>query len=370
VPLLFLASIDAQPWSLAVPTFPAGSPWTTDVSGAATDTNSAAIIAQLVADGGFGSINMDVSFQPLFADCNTPRKPFTKRAGYAADCDQSIALVPMPNQGAIEGHADWTSSVGCSGDCHFTLWEQTSNLLYEGYQCEPSSVASGVPSGLTCGCLVVWDLKHVYPGNGRGDGCTSPDAAGFPVMPLLMTPLEASTGLNHALRFILPNNRMRASRYRHPASHCGGPTNPSTNAIEYGSRIRLRANYPETGTPGIINLIRGLKKYGAFLSDGGNLPFTIASDAFSVKKWGDADVGIPAPYHYGFTAGDFDVLPSSDGTASFTDCFSCVLNAFTPTIPTCPAGGVTTTTLAGQTPSPGAAAALACTSLLFLLILF
>jgi hypothetical protein len=87
------------------------------------------------------------------------------------------------------------------------------------------------------------------------------DAAGYPMMALLFTPEEAASSLNHAIRFILPNQRMRLSSYRHPATHCGGGSNTNANAIEYGTRIRLQSSFPETGAPGMISLIRGLKKY-------------------------------------------------------------------------------------------------------------
>lgn len=94
---------------------------------------------------------------------------------------------------------------------------------------------------------------------------------------MLATPEEVAAGeIAHALRFIMPNNKMKAKTFRHPAGHCGGPSSTNTNAIEYGSRIRLRASFPETGfSSGALVFVKALKKYGAFLSDGGNLPFTI-----------------------------------------------------------------------------------------------
>ena len=34
-------------------------------------------------------------------------------------------------------------------------------------------------------CLAVWDLSRVYPAQGRGEHCTSSDAAGFPIAALM-----------------------------------------------------------------------------------------------------------------------------------------------------------------------------------------
>ena len=58
-------------------------------------------------------------------------------------------------------------------------------------------------------CLVVWNTSHEYPSNGRGEGCTSADAAGFPIASLLFTPYElyVKQEIDHAIRFILPNSR-------------------------------------------------------------------------------------------------------------------------------------------------------------------
>lgn len=98
--LLFLVSLcSAQPWNLPLATFPAGSPWTLDVSNAPLDPNSANIIARL---GSFGTnpIKFDVSFQPLYSNCATPRVPFVKAATYSSECtNPPPAFIPLPNTG-------------------------------------------------------------------------------------------------------------------------------------------------------------------------------------------------------------------------------------------------------------------------------
>ena len=79
--------------------------------------------------------------------------------------------------------------------------------LYEAYQANYSRRM------LYADFVAVWDLNRVYPPSGRGDQCTSADAAGFPIAPLLFNADELATGsINHAIRFILPNPRIRARR--------------------------------------------------------------------------------------------------------------------------------------------------------------
>lgn len=81
---------------------------------------------------------------------------------------------------------------------------------------------------------------------------------------MLATPEEAATdSINHALRFILPNNRMKLQTYVHPASHYAGGTNTNVNSIPYGTRIRLKASFNEAGfSSGPLAFIHALKKYG------------------------------------------------------------------------------------------------------------
>jgi hypothetical protein len=53
----------------------------------------------------------------------------------------------------------------------------------------------------------------------RGPQCTSADAAGFPIAALTPTADEVAFGwIDHALRFVLPNDRMKADVYVPPAT--------------------------------------------------------------------------------------------------------------------------------------------------------
>jgi serine/threonine-protein kinase len=137
------------------------------------------------------------------------------------------------------------------------------------------------------GCLAVWDLTRRYGPVGRGDQCTSADAAGFPIAPLLFTADEVAAGaINHAIRFVLPNERIRRGVFVRPATHAGDPTGPET-AVPYGARLRLRPDYPLGSLPnqGARVVARAMQRYGLLLADGGNIALTARNDRFTTAKW-------------------------------------------------------------------------------------
>jgi serine/threonine-protein kinase len=147
-----------------------------------------------------------------------------------------------------------------------------------------ANITGGVFYG---GCLAVWQIDQVYPPSGRGENCTSADAAGLPIAPLLFTADEVATGeIRHAIRFILPNNLMRHLIYVHPATHSTSATTGPANAPPYGARMRLKASKDISGLkPAARVVARALQNYGMILADGGNITFTGASDAFTTSKW-------------------------------------------------------------------------------------
>src|SRR5688500_6742732 len=136
------------------------------------------------------------------------------------------------------------------------------------------------------GCLAVWDTKVTYSDTLRGDQCTSADAAGFPIAPLLFTADEVAAGeIKHAIRFILPNNRIRRG-YVRPATH-GTDTTGGASAPPYGVHLRLRADYPVESLPsqGAKVVARAMQKYGMYHADGGNIALTAQSDRYTTAKW-------------------------------------------------------------------------------------
>ncbi|MGH9607970.1 MAG: hypothetical protein ACRD3N_19965 [Terracidiphilus sp.] len=257
------------------------------MSHAPLDPNSATMIATLAKAGGWGYGRMQVDFglRVLQADANTPFVPFRNRGGaFSADSDV-VSSVPLPSGGGMEEQPEYQCPFKAE-DCHFIVVDRSRGKLYEAYQ---ANYADGI---LTANGIVVWDLHRVYPPSGRGDQCTSTDAAGFPIAPLLFNADELASGsINHAIRFILPNSRIRAGVFVHPATHAGAPRGPLT-APPMGARFRLKASFDLSQlSPAAQVVAQAMQKYGMFLADGGNITLTAQSDRDTTAKYADVDFG-------------------------------------------------------------------------------
>jgi len=271
----------------SVPYFPPGSVWTQDVSRAPLDPQSSAMIAWLSEAGGWGHNNrmqVDFGIRVLQADAATPHVPFKGPGPVFPDSDQ-LSTFPLPVGGGIEGQKGYQCSID-QDDCHLIVVDRSQGKLYEAYQ------ANEAENVVTANFVAVWDLKRVYPPSGRGDQCTSSDAAGFPIAPLLFNADELALGsINHAIRFILPNPRIRAHVFVHPATHAGAPRGPMS-APPMGARFRLKASFDMSQlTPAAQVVARAMQRYGMFLSDGGNIALTAQNDADTKAKYTDIDFG-------------------------------------------------------------------------------
>ncbi|HEX2568337.1 MAG TPA: hypothetical protein VH877_02180 [Polyangia bacterium] len=292
--------------------FPAGTEWDRDISRAPVDPESPTVITTLEQSGGWGTgeMRIDFSIEVLAADQGTPLRAFTPTNDFfSPDCDQ--APVPLPAGGALEGETGY-ECLG-DGDCHLLVVYSPTRKLYEMWR------ANIVGNSFRGGCLAVWDLTKRYDPLGRGDQCTSADAAGFPIAPLLFSADEVAAGtIAHAIRFILPNERIRARTYVRPATHAGNTSGAGT-APPYGVRLRLRANYPLASLPneGARVVARALQKYGMLLSDGGNIALTAQSDRFTQHKWAGL---LDARDLAQLEVGDFEMIAAGDPIPLTFDC--------------------------------------------------
>jgi hypothetical protein len=272
--------------------FPPAAPWYQDVSNAALDAESAQVIAGLQSRGGWGagSFRIDFSIEVLQADSSVVPRTFTRSGDfYDPDCD--FVPMPVPPGGRLEGESNYACA--SDGDCHLIVIQ--GSKLYEMWRADiTGGTATGQPFG--GGCLAVWDLTRNYwaPATppapfARGDQCTSADAAGYPITALLFNADEVKSGsLNHAIRFILPNDRIRKGAYVHPATHSGaGKGTPTADTVPYGARFRLKQSFDLTKLPneGARTVARALQRYGMFLSDGGNIALTAQADTTTTAKW-------------------------------------------------------------------------------------
>lgn len=282
-------------------------PWNKDVSALLPAARSAAIISTLQGMGGWGNGNVlqiDFSLAVLIADSSTPRRTITGSVPYCysgPDCDPVPLQMPLPANGNTEGNPGYTCNTA-TDDCHVLVVERTQKKLYELYN------ATAAGANFTALGAFVWDLTKQYGDTLRGEQCTSADAAGLPMSALLPTADEVAAGdVPHALRFILPNARMKKLVYVHPATHAGGPTSSSADAPPYGVRFRLKASFDETPySAGAKTILRALKKYGMILSDGGNIALTFADDRLSAAKW--VALGIDSHTFNSIGVGNFDVV--------------------------------------------------------------
>ena len=166
-------------------------------------------MAGLQARGGWGggSMRIDFSIEVLRADASTPMRTFTPNDEfYDPDCDN--VPVPVPAGGRLEGESGYACTN--DGDCHLIVVQ--GDKLYEMWRANITAAAGHVHRRLPGGLGPEARLLGVeQPASyGRGEQCTSADAAGYPIADLLFTADEVKAGeINHAIRFILPNDRIR-----------------------------------------------------------------------------------------------------------------------------------------------------------------
>lgn len=278
--------------------FPAGSIWTTSVRNMPVDPASTSTINWLAQAGGWGTgrIRVDFSIRVLQADASTPMAAFRPPSDFYRAASDLVSSVPLPPGGGVEAKRDYRCARE-QDDCHLIVVDPARRKLYEAFGADYDGHT------LTATFLGVWDLNRVYPPSGRGDQCTSADAAGYPIAPLLFNADELARGhINHAIRFILPNDRIRAGVFVHPASHAGGPRGPET-APPYGVHLRLKASYDVSQLkPAARVVAEAMKEYGMFLADGGSITLTAQNDADTFAKYSDV----------GFETGDLSALKVTD----------------------------------------------------------
>ena len=284
-----------------------------DVSGEPAAADTAQIIGALRAAGGWGNndrMRIDFGFSVLTADDNATMRSFTPNSYFQLpDCD--MTMVPVPLAGAVEGEASYKCEG--NGDCHLIVLDPRDKKLYEMWRADIESSLK-----FTGGCLAVWKLDQAYDETLRGDQCTGADAAGLPIAPLLFSADEVAAGdIDHAIRFVLPNDRVRQGFVR-PATH-GAYTDGLAGAPSYGVHLRLRADYPVDSLPteGARVVARAMQKYGMYHADGGEYALTAQGDRYTTAKWS----GLLGPDDLSaLKVEDFDVIDHGRAHSLTNDC--------------------------------------------------
>ena len=271
-----------------VPFSPA-SGWNQDVSTAAVDSNSTAIInfiggsIGLHADFGSGLYQgSTIGIPYVVAGAQQPEIPVNFTA-YGDESDPG----PMPI--ALNDPIEGDPNPG-TGDRHVLVLDNANCFLYEMDSSYPQTSSWNADSA------AVWDLL----GNEqRPYTWTSADAAGLPIFPGLVRYDEVAAGsINHAIRFTLQHSR---AAFIPPASHWAAN---SSNALAapMGMKLRLKASFNVSGfSPANQVILKAFKKYGIIMADNGSSMYISGAPD---TRWDNNDLHNLASV----TASDFEVV--------------------------------------------------------------
>jgi hypothetical protein len=230
--------------------------WNTDISSAAVDSNSAAIMSKWV-----GAVNV----HPDFGADPTYGIPYVVVNGSQGFVNVNLGAygnesdpgpMPVPASAPTEGGS------GSTGDRHVLVLDNSNCFLYELY----NSSLNGDGSW-NADSTAVWDMLGT--GNAqRPYTWTSADAAGLPIFPGLVRYDEVAAGkIQHAFRFTLPKT---SAAFTPPASHWAATSSDPT-APPMGMRLRLKSSYDISSFSANMQVIlTAMKKYGLILADNGS----------------------------------------------------------------------------------------------------
>jgi hypothetical protein len=240
------------PREAGCPVLPATDPLNREVARAPASPQSAAYIASI---GASAHVHPDFGRNPAYGipySVVGPTQPevpirFTE---YGQESDPGP--YPIPPGAPVEG-------AGEAGDRHVLVLQRGSCRLYELYAARRHGGGWEAASG------AVFDLRSAAL---RPEGWTSADAAGLPILPLLVRYPEVARGrIDHALRVTVPRTQRG---YIHPATHeASSSSDPSLPPM--GLRLRLKASYSLAGFTGqALVIARALKRYGLIVADNGS----------------------------------------------------------------------------------------------------
>ncbi len=286
---------------------------------ASDQTYSNTIISALATRGwGTGTFQVDESIDILTAPVGSPKFNVVNDSNWYAPDTDVIKTIPAPAGVSSAGFESSSGRTCDGGDCHYLVIDSANQQLIEVYG---TNVSGTNLQNNGYGSIAVWPFNKVWPANYRGDVCTSADAGGLMIAPLLFSADELAAGaVNHAIRFILPNSSIASLTYARPATHTTGgsnwaPSSGSNMGVPYGSRLRLKndaatnakiANLPSAGARVVA---RGLQNYGMILADGGNIALTSQSDANTAHKYSDANIKFGTRDLAALLVTDFEVVP-------------------------------------------------------------
>lgn len=171
-------------------------------------------------------------------------------------------IFPIPASPLVEGGIETDPSQ--YGDHHLLIVDADTCRLWELYHCYRNAQGGWDIFG-----SALFDLRSNAL---RPEEWTSADAAGFPILPLLLRADEASAGeIRHALRFTIPSSKIR-EEYVWPARHLTTNGTDSPSLPPMGQLFRLKASYaiPASFNTQARAILTALKTYGMYVADGGS----------------------------------------------------------------------------------------------------
>jgi hypothetical protein len=272
--------------------FSSASAWNQDISSAAVDSNSTAIVnfigstIGLHADFGAGQYQGSTIGIPYsVVSLQQPNIPINFTA-YGDESDPGP--MPIALNDPIEGYPN-----PGTGDRHVLVLDNSNCFLYELDSSYPQTNSWNADSA------AVWDLL----GNElRPYTWTSADAAGLPIFAGLLRYDEVAAGaIKHAIRFTLQNSR---AAFTPPASHWAANSSNSL-AAPMGMRMRLKAGFDVSGYSAANQVIlNAFKKYGIIMADNGSSMYIGGAPD---DRWDNNDLHNLAQVH----TSDFEVIQMS-----------------------------------------------------------
>lgn len=241
----------------ACPSFPADSVWNTPITSLPVDAHSSTWLAAMNASGTFlhpdyGPSGASVPYGIPWTVVSNSTPVTNINFLYASESDRGP--YPFTASTPIEGGA------GSSGDRHAIMVNSATCTLYELWDARYQS------SGSTAGSGAMWSLTADRL---RPAGWTSADAAGLPILPLLVNYDQVSSGaLDHAIRVTAACTQQA---YVWPARHEAGQAN--TSCPPMGARFRLSAGFhlPATQCSAFCQtVLTAMKTYGLVVADNGS----------------------------------------------------------------------------------------------------
>jgi hypothetical protein len=270
--------------------FPASNAWNQDISAAAVDPNSDALVnfigptVGIHADFGSGQFQGQSIGIP-YVVVNSQQSPVdVSFTAFGSESDPGP--MPIPADAPIEGYPN-----PGNGDRHVLVLDNESCWLFELFGAAPGNGGSW-----SAGSAAVWDLLSTEQ---RPWTWTSADAAGLSIFAGLVRYDEVATGqIRHAIRFTLKNSR---AAFVPPASHWAANSNAQF-AAPMGMRMRLKANFDISGFSAANQVIlNALKQYGMIMADNGSSMFISGAPD---DRWDNNDL-----HQLGnVTASDFEVV--------------------------------------------------------------